>query len=170
MLIIINLISYNSRLDLAFGGFTILGCTFLFGAFIYKYLSTKYLLLTQYGEDEYVKWKGLYNFLNSETLMNERTVVELPLWEQYLVYATAFGISNKVIKALKIRCPEAASSPILNNSYYRSNNFYSSSRSFRRSVHTTSRMHRAGVYSSGGGYSGGYGGGGRGGGGGGGGH
>ena len=100
--------------------------------------------------------------------MNERTVVELPLWEQYLVYATAFGISDKVIKALKIRCPEASSSPVLSNSYYRSNHFYSSNRSFRRSVRRTSHIHRSGGY-GGGGY-GGYGGGGRGGGGGGGGH
>ena len=97
LLILVNLISYQTRLDLAFGAFTILGSTYLFGSYIYRYLSSKYLLLTQYGEDEYVKWKGLYNFLNSETLMNERTVVELPLWEQYLVYATAFGISDKVI-------------------------------------------------------------------------
>lgn len=169
LLILVNLISYGTRLDLAYGGFTILGSTYLFGAFIYKYLSTKYLLLTQFGEDEYVKWKGLYNFLNSETLMNERTVVELPLWEQYLVYATAFGISNKVIKALKIRCPEAGSSPVLSNSYYRSNHFYSSNRSFRRSVRRTSHIHRSSSYSGGGG-SWGYGGGGRGGGGGGGGH
>ena len=168
LLILVNLISYQTRLDLAFGAFTILGSTYLFGSYIYRYLSSKYLLLTQYGEDEYVKWKGLYNFLNSETLMNERTVVELPLWEQYLVYATAFGISDKVIKALKIRCPEASSSPVLSNSYYRSNHFYSSNRSFRRSVRRTSHIHRSGGY-GGGGY-GGYGGGGRGGGGGGGGH
>lgn len=167
VLIVVNLISYQTHLDLAFGGFTILGATYLFGAFIYKYLSTKYLLLTQFGEDEYVKWKGLYNFLNSETLLSERSVVELPLWEQYLVYATAFGISDKVIKALKIRCPEAAASPVLSNTYYRSNHFYHTSRSFRRSVHRTSHIHRSGGY---GGYGGGYGGGGRGGGGGGGGH
>ena len=150
LVIFVNLISYNSRLDLAYGGFTILGCTYLYGSFIYKYLSSKYLLLTQFGEDEYVKWKGLYNFLNSETLMNERTVVELPIWEQYLVYATAFGISNKVIRALKIRCPEADSSPVLSNSYYRSNHFYSSNRSFRHSVHRASHIHRSSSYSSGG--------------------
>ena len=162
--LIASIISYQTRLDLAFGGFFILGATFFFGAYIFNFLSTKYLLLTQFGEDEYVKWKGLYNFLNSETLMNERTVVELPLWEQYLVYATAFGISDKVIKALKIRCPEAPDySPILSNPYYRSRSFYSSSRSFSHSVHRASHFSRSGGY-------GGYGGGGRGGGGGGGGH
>lgn len=163
---LINLLSYQTRLDLAFGAFFVLAATFLFGSFIYKYLSKKYLLLTQFGEDEYVKWKGLYNFLNSETLMKERTVVELPLWEKYLVYATAFGISEKVIKALKIRCPEIDTqmqSSILSNSYYRSHNFRSYGRSFRSSVRSASSISRSGGY-------GGYGGGGRGGGGGGGGH
>ena len=109
--------------------------------------------------------------------MNERTVIELPIWEQYLVYATAFGISEKVINALEIRCPEiktmADSNSMLYNPYYRSRSFYVSNRSFRRSVRSTSHSVRSGSYggySSGFGGHGGYGGGGRGGGGGGGGH
>ena len=128
------------------------------------------ILLTQLGEDEAAKWRGLYEFLNSETLMNERTVIELPIWEQYLVYATAFGISEKVIKAIQIRCPEAVvnQSPILNtHSAYYSTHFYHSSRSIKAASHTAS--HTASSFSHSGG-AGGYGGGGRGGGGGGGGH
>ena len=134
-----------------------------------KILSRKYILLTQFGEDEYAKWRGLYNFFNSATLLNERTVIELALWEQYLVYATAFGISEKVIKALNIRCPDVATSPVLRNPHYRSHVFiYSSGRAFRtatRSASFTGRSHSRGF-----GGHGGYGGGGRGGGGGGGGH
>ncbi|MBQ7409865.1 MAG: DUF2207 domain-containing protein [Clostridia bacterium] len=172
ILVFANLISYPTQLDLAFGGYTILGITLIFGSFIFKYLLRKYsVLLTQFGEDEYVKWKGLYDFLNSETLMSERTIVELPIWEQYLVYATAFGISEKVIKALKIRCPEIVeTSQILSNPYYRSHNFYHSSRSFRSSVRSASSISRGGFSGGGHGGHGGYGGGGRGGGGGGGGH
>ena len=128
-------------------------------------ISKKYILLTKYGEDEYIKWRGLYNFLNSETIMNERTVIELPIWEKYLVYATAFGISEKVIKALEIRCPEVDMSPMLRNPYYRSTNFRISSRSFRNATHHATHASRIGGYSGGH-----YGGGGRGGGGGGGGH
>ena len=99
--------------------------------------------------------------------MNERTYVELPLWEKYLVYATAFGLSEKVINAISIRCPEVdlETSPVLNNNCYRSSNFRHSSRSFRSSV----RSGASGSYGGGGGGFG-YGGGGRGGGGGGGGH
>lgn len=166
LLTVANIISYHTRLDLAFGSFTIVGIAFIIKSLILKNESKDAVLLTQFGEDEYAKWKGLYDFLNSQTLMNEKTVIELPLWEQYLVYATAFGISEKVIKALSLRCAtiDMDSSPMFNNTYYRSHSFYSSGRSFRSSVRSAS--HTAHSYSSGG-Y---YGGGGRGGGGGGGGH
>ena len=96
--------------------------------------------------------------------MSESTFVELPIWEKYLVYATAFGLSEKVSKAISIRCPEAVASPVLNNNCYRSTGFHRSGRSFRRAVRSGSSIARSG----GGGF--GYGGGGRGGGGGGGGH
>lgn len=160
---LVNIISYQTRLDFAFGSFLILGIALIWSAHHIKKLSRKYILLTQFGEDEYAKWYGLYNFLNSETLMSERTVVELPLWEQYLVYATAFGISEKVIKALKIRCPDIQSSPMLSNNFYCSTNFRTYGRSFHSSTRTASYTARSGGH-------GGYGGGGRGGGGGGGGH
>lgn len=153
----------NTYVDYAFGGFIILGLTLIGTALYLKNISNNYMLLTQFGEDEYVKWRGLYNFLNSETLMSERTVVELPLWEQYLVYATAFGISDKVLAAIKVRCPEMNMSPMINNySHYHSRCFHVHSRSFRtathRAVRTAHSAHGSGGY--------GYGGGGRGGGGG----
>ena len=170
LITLVNIISYQTRLDLAFGSFFILGFAFIISAIHLNKISNKYVLLTQFGEDEYAKWRGLYNFLNSETLMNERTIIELPLWEKYLVYATAFGISGKVIEALRIRCPEANMSPILSNPYYRSNSFHFHSRSFSTATHRASNVARSGGYGGyGGGYGshiGGYGGGGRGGGGG----
>lgn len=165
LLIVVNGISYFTPMALSFGAYTILGIVYLWK---YIYLATKAsnsVLFTQYGANEQAKWYGLYNFLNSDTLINEKEVYELPLWEKYLIYATAFGISEKVIKAIKIHAVELNinTSPILNNhSYIHSNNFHITSRSFGRSIHTSSR---------GGGFGGhGYGGGGRGGGGGGGGH
>lgn len=162
VMVLVNLISYQTRLDLAFGGFFILGFAFIISSLYLKKIAKKYILLTQFGEDEYAKWKGLYNFLNSETLMNERTVIELPIWEQYLVYATAFGISEKVIAALKIRCPDIDMSPMLRNPYYSSTSFRHNSRSFRSATRSASHIARSGGY----GGHGGYGGGGRGGGGG----
>ena len=160
--LLINFISYQTPLDLAFGAFFILGSAFIIGGIHIKKTANKYILLTQFGEDEYIKWRGLYEFLNSATLISERTVIELPLWEQYLVYATAFGISDKVIAALKVRCPNIDNSPMLSNPYYRSNHFHYSCRAFRTATHTASYAAHSGGY----GGHGGYGGGGRGGGGG----
>ena len=164
-LILGNIIILQTRFDLAYGALFILGITLFITGIYLKKISKKYILLTQFGENEYAKWRGLYNFLNSKTLMEERTIIELPLWEKYLVYATAFGISEKIIKAIDIRCPEAYTSEILNsNSYCRSSSFRTSSHSFRTSTHhahSVSRSYHSGSY---------YGGGGRGGGGGGGGH
>lgn len=155
-----------TRIGFAYGALFIVGFTFIICAIYLKHISKSQILLTQFGEDEYAKWRALYNFLNSETLMNERTVVELPLWEKYLVYATAFGISEKVVKALEVRCPDYAQSPMLENKYYRSSSFRTYSYSFGSSTRRASSISR--TYSSGGGSY--YGGGGRGGGGGGGGH
>ena len=165
LLTVINLIFYHSNLGLCFGAFTILGIAFLWRYFYLTVKSSDLILLTQYGANEQAKWYGLYNFLKSDTLIKERNVHELPLWEKYLIYATAFGISEKVIKAIKINAIElnVDESPILNRSFYiHSNNFHHTSRSFGRSLHTYSR--------GGGSFGHGYGGGGRGGGGGGGGH
>lgn len=124
IMVVCNLAARTTRLDLAFGAFFILGGGLILAAVYLFVVSRRYVLLTQFGEDEYAKWRGLYNFLNSSTLMSERTVIELGIWEQYLVYATAFGISDKVIAALNVRCPyteiNPSTSPMLYNPYYRS--------------------------------------------------
>lgn len=164
IIILVNIISAGTRMDLAFGAYTIFAILCYISAAILKRKSYKYVLLTQFGEDEYAKWRGLYNFLNSDTLISERTYVELPMWEKYLIYATAFGLSEKVIKAIGIRCPEATQSTVLNSNYCRSGRIHHHSRSVRRAVRSGSSFARSG--GGGGGF--GYGGGGRGGGGGGG--
>jgi len=164
ILLVGNLTAYQTRLDLAFGAFFILGGGFILGSFLLVLLSGKYVLLSEYGNIEYSKWRALYNFLNSETLLNERTILDVAIWEEYLIYATAFGISEKVIKALQVRFPDAAKSPVLRNPYFRTRSFYmGSNRSFKTATRTA-------TFSSGSGGWSGYGGGGRGGGGGGGGH
>lgn len=175
IMIIGNLLTYNNNLNMVYGIFTVFGIVSILCSIYLKNESYKYTLLTQFGEDEYQKWKGIYEFLNSKTLMNEKTVIDVVLWEKYLVYATAFGISEKVIKALEIACPniQPTQSVVLSNSYYRSSSFRTYNHSFARRTTTASNTSRSSRYSGGGYYGGGgsfYGGGGRGGGGGGGGH
>ncbi len=160
LLIPVNLISYQNRMDLAFGGYTILGLTCILAGLYMRKEARKYILFTALGEEEYGKWRGLYNFLNSETLMNERTIIELPIWEKYLVYATAFGLSEKIIEAIKIRCPEFDSQTTYRNSGYHSRHFYHrTGRRVRSSVRSGSSFSSAGSY-YGGGRDGGGGGGG----------
>ncbi len=166
IMIIGNFIISRTRFDFAFGSLFILGTILVICGLYLKIFTNKYVLLTQFGEDEYAKWKALYDFLNSATLMKDRTVIELPLWEKYLVYATAFDISDKVVKALEIRCPDVSSSPILSSGYYRSTSFRTNNHLFRSATRSASSISRS--YRYGGGTY--YGGGGRGGGGGGGGH
>ena len=163
-LIGVNLYSKGTRMDYAFGAFTIFGISCLIASAYLRKTGRGLVLLSAYGETEYAKWRGLYNFLNSSTLINERSHIELPLWEQYLVYATAFGISEKVTKAIKICCPNYQSSDVLRVNGSHSHGFRRHGRRLRHSVHSGSSVARSG----GGGF--GYGGGGRGGGGGGGGH
>ena len=156
LLTIVNIISYFTPMALSFGAYTILGIAYLWKYIYLTSKSSNLVLFTQYGADEQAKWYGLYNFLNSDTLMNEKDVSDIQLWEKYLIYATAFGISEKVVKALKINAVNLNidDSPILNTNFYiHSPRFHITSRSFGRSLHTVSR---------GGGFGGhGYGGGGR---------
>ena len=59
------------------------------------YLSTK-------GLNEKAKWNGLEKYLKDYTLIGERKSITLPLYEKYLVYGTAFGVSRDALKELKI--------------------------------------------------------------------
>lgn len=172
-ILLLNLISFNTRIGLAFGAYFMIGIVCIVCAIYIRIKARKYILLTQLGVEEYEKWRGLYDFLNSDTLIKERTFVELPIWEKYLVYATAFGLSEKIVKAISINCPEAMQSEMLSNPCYVSRSFHhSSGHSFRSATRSASHAARSGGggYGGGGGFGGGGYGGGRGGGGGGGGH
>ncbi len=165
--IIGNLSLYGTRMDLGYGAFFVLGAGFLISSVYLMVLSRQYILFTQFGADEREKWRALYRFLNNETLMVERGVKDLVLWEKYLIYATAFGISHKVIKAFKMVFPKEVietSRLYYNTRMTRNNTFRNYTRSLSSSTRSASFVSRSG------GHSGGYGGGGRGGGGGGGGH
>lgn len=58
------------------------------------------------GNEEYSKWNGLRNFLNDFGRMSEKDIKEISLWEKYLVYATVFGIADKVEEVMKVKLQE----------------------------------------------------------------
>ena len=69
-------------------------------------ISNKIAVLTEEGAEEKEKWKGLKRYMENFSLIEEREIPELALWEEYLVYATAFGIADKVIEQMKAIYPK----------------------------------------------------------------
>ena len=140
---------------------------FLLSAFLCNRIAKKTRQLTQRGTNEREKWVALKKYMEDFSLLNEREVPELVLWEKYLVYATAFGIADKVLDQLKIRYPEIADENyMISHGYmhlYMINNI-----NFDRAIasginraYSSSLSQRASSnYSSGGGFGGGFSGGG----------
>lgn len=58
------------------------------------------------GNEDYVRWVAFKKFLLDFGRMQEKEVLEIYLWEKYLVYATAFGIADKVQKAMQMKIKE----------------------------------------------------------------
>ncbi len=67
-----------------------------------KHVTKKLQPFTDEGLNESAKWEGLKKFMVSFSMLDKREIPELELWEHYLVYATAFGVADKVLKQLKI--------------------------------------------------------------------
>lgn len=72
---------------------------------VFCILRSKINVLTQKGIDENAKWKGLKKYMNNFSMLDKKEVPEIVIWEKFLVYATAFGIADKVLKQLKIVYP-----------------------------------------------------------------
>ena len=58
------------------------------------------------GNDDYNKWNGFKKFLNDFGRLDEKELPEIILWEKYLVYASVFGLADKVSKTMKIKFSE----------------------------------------------------------------
>ena len=66
----------------------------------------KVSIYTQEGLDEQDKWKAFKKYMEDFSLLKEKDIPDLALWEKFLVYATAFGIADKVIQQLKVVYPD----------------------------------------------------------------
>ncbi|MCD6545998.1 MAG: DUF2207 domain-containing protein, partial [Thermotogae bacterium] len=58
------------------------------------------------GREYYLKWKNFEKFLTDFSLLSEHPPESLIIWEDYLVYATALGIADKVEKNLQKLIPK----------------------------------------------------------------
>jgi len=74
--------------------------------------------LSPVAYEEMNQWKALKNYMSDFSLLKEKEVPDLILWEKYLVYATVFGISKKVLDQLVEVYPQMTS-----EEYYRSGNY-----------------------------------------------
>ena len=72
---------------------------FVFAMFVFSYLALK-IVRTKRGYEEYAKVMGLKRFLKDFSDFKCRKVEDVKLWEQYMVWATAFGITGNVFKKL----------------------------------------------------------------------
>ena len=142
-----------------------LAIVFIIDAVYCNKIMKKINVLTQTGLDQKEMWKGLKKYMEDFSLLNEREVPELVIWEKYLVYATAFGISEKVLKQLKIVYPNIDELNGTNTSTYMYFMYHSNfDTNFSKAISSSiaSATYSSGT-GSGGGFSGGggFGGGGR---------
>lgn len=79
---------------------------FIINMITLKQSLSKINVYSKEGLDEIEKWQGLKKFMEDFSMLDKREVPELVIWESFLVYATVFGIADKVLKQLKIVYPD----------------------------------------------------------------
>lgn len=73
---------------------------------VLEIIASKINIFTQKGIDEKEQWKAFKKYMEEFSLLKEKKFPSLVVWEKYLIFATAFGISEKVLKQLKVVYPE----------------------------------------------------------------
>lgn len=91
-----------------------------------KILGNKLKDLSDIGKKELFEVYGLRKYLEDFTLVKEREVEEVHIWENLLIYATLFGNAKKVLTTLRKLYPEnietitnIETSVYISNAYYR---------------------------------------------------
>ncbi len=123
---------------------------------VFTVLSSRMSQLTQEGIDEKEKWKGLKKYMEDFSMLDKREIPEIVIWEKFLVYATVFGIADKVLKQLKMVYPNMSEELTMNNYAYMylmmNTNF---SNSFSNSISSSMSTAYSSAIGGGGGFSGG---------------
>jgi uncharacterized membrane protein len=95
----------------------ILFCAFL-SLFILAIIITNKGFLgkwTREGRLIHEKLKRYKKFMEHLRLMEKEEIGRVILWEKLLVYATAFGVANEVIDALKVHYPDYQKDRVIKN-------------------------------------------------------
>jgi uncharacterized membrane protein len=105
--------------------------------------------LTPLGLDRSNKWQAFKKFIDDFSSFEDKETESVILWEKYLVYATVFGNSEKIINQLNKFNDIEKKSRVIQLS--RNNNFSSFSRSVNSAFNTSRTSSSSGGSSSGGG-------------------
>jgi len=141
-----------------FGFFVFSISVFIVSLLVYLFTHAAFKVRTKKGALHLARWKALRKYMEDFSNFKEKPIADIKLWEQYLVYATALGIADKVLKAMK---GMKFSKKQLEDSYlFTSMGMYSSMK-FTNSISSLSTIASNSMQiDSAGGYSGGFSGGG----------
>ncbi len=94
----------------------------IFGAIAFLVYSLIFTKKTAKGIEHYAKWTAFKNFLNDFGTFELKELPEIALWDRYLVYATIFGLADKVEKAMSVHIKEIGVDDYVYNSIFIYNN------------------------------------------------
>ena len=81
--------------------------TIFFVAMIITFIILKFLKMYMYkrtdkGREEYARWLAFKNWLEAYSVTKNYPIDSLVLWEKYLIYGLAFGVSKKALSELQV--------------------------------------------------------------------
>lgn len=76
------------------------------GAFLLVWSKSR--ILTESGQWQVDRWQAFRRFLKDFSNLDRAQLPQLILWEHYLVYATALGVAEEVIRQLPVVYPEVS--------------------------------------------------------------
>jgi len=113
---------------------------------------------TKEGLEYYRKWENFKKFVSEYSLIKDYPPKSVIVWEEYLVYATALGVADKVEKALKKLIPQEQWERQSNHYYMYGAYGYGLGHHMRTARTTAVQSVSSSSSGSGGGFSGGVGG------------
>ena len=63
-------------------------------------------VLTEKGRKEKEKWLGFKKYVENYSILDERKAEEVELWDNYMVYATALGVTKNIREQFKMAYPD----------------------------------------------------------------
>lgn len=89
----------------------------IFVAVIFLIYTCAFYRRTKVGNEHYAKWKAFKKFLNDFGTFDTKELPEITLWERYMVYATLFGLAEKVSKSMNVKIKELGDAGIYTGNY-----------------------------------------------------